>query len=245
MAGVGVSGVLARLSSSRRLTNSRSSSAISTIITIPPTYSATVNCQPISTHSTRPSSHTRLVEANWKASADGQRGALLEQRLGDRDSGVGARRRGRAERRSPSATGATGARSPTSARSIRSRGHPGLDDRRDREAEHERPPDLPGHQQGVPQRRARSRRASSLSYTPRGYGIVASMANDEPTAATPPPRTSCWRACDRIEGQVRGVERMVEEDRYCIDVLTQISAVRRRRSTRSRSACSTSTPTTA
>jgi len=29
----------------------------------------------------------------------------------------------------------------------------------------------------------------------------------------------------RIEGQVRGVARMVDEDRYCIDVLTQISAV--------------------
>jgi CsoR family transcriptional regulator, copper-sensing transcriptional repressor len=29
----------------------------------------------------------------------------------------------------------------------------------------------------------------------------------------------------RIEGQVRGLERMVEEDRYCIEVLTQISAV--------------------
>ena len=29
----------------------------------------------------------------------------------------------------------------------------------------------------------------------------------------------------RIEGQVRGVERMVDEDRYCIDVLTQISAI--------------------
>ena len=28
----------------------------------------------------------------------------------------------------------------------------------------------------------------------------------------------------RIEGQVRGVSRMVEDDRYCIDVLTQISA---------------------
>jgi len=28
----------------------------------------------------------------------------------------------------------------------------------------------------------------------------------------------------RIEGQVRGVSRMVEEDRYCIDVLTQIQA---------------------
>jgi DNA-binding FrmR family transcriptional regulator len=29
----------------------------------------------------------------------------------------------------------------------------------------------------------------------------------------------------RIEGQVRGVEGMVETDRYCIDVLTQISAI--------------------
>lgn len=30
----------------------------------------------------------------------------------------------------------------------------------------------------------------------------------------------------RIEGQVRGLSRMVEEDRYCIDVLTQLQAVR-------------------
>ncbi len=30
----------------------------------------------------------------------------------------------------------------------------------------------------------------------------------------------------RIEGQVRGVARMVESDRYCIDVLTQLSALR-------------------
>jgi CsoR family transcriptional regulator, copper-sensing transcriptional repressor len=29
----------------------------------------------------------------------------------------------------------------------------------------------------------------------------------------------------RVEGQVRGVEKMVEDDRYCIDILTQISAV--------------------
>ena len=29
----------------------------------------------------------------------------------------------------------------------------------------------------------------------------------------------------RIEGQVRGIERMIEDDRYCIDILTQISAV--------------------
>ena len=31
---------------------------------------------------------------------------------------------------------------------------------------------------------------------------------------------------NRIEGQVRGLSRMVEEDRYCIDIVTQISAVR-------------------
>ena len=51
-------------------TNARSSSHMRAIITSPPRYSASVNCQPIRTHRTRPSSHTRLVEANWKASAD-------------------------------------------------------------------------------------------------------------------------------------------------------------------------------
>lgn len=31
----------------------------------------------------------------------------------------------------------------------------------------------------------------------------------------------------RVEGQVRGIRRMVEDDRYCIDVLTQVAAVER------------------
>ncbi|WP_345045693.1 metal-sensitive transcriptional regulator [Georgenia daeguensis] len=31
----------------------------------------------------------------------------------------------------------------------------------------------------------------------------------------------------RIEGQVRGIARMVDEDKYCIDILTQVSAVNR------------------
>lgn len=31
---------------------------------------------------------------------------------------------------------------------------------------------------------------------------------------------------NRIEGQVRGVARMIDEDRYCIDILTQVQAVR-------------------
>jgi DNA-binding FrmR family transcriptional regulator len=37
---------------------------------------------------------------------------------------------------------------------------------------------------------------------------------------------SCLTRLRRIEGQVRGVARMVEEERYCIDILTQIRAVR-------------------
>ncbi len=39
-------------------------------------------------------------------------------------------------------------------------------------------------------------------------------------------KASCVKRLGRIEGQVRGLSRMVEEDRYCIDVVTQISAVR-------------------
>ena len=39
-------------------------------------------------------------------------------------------------------------------------------------------------------------------------------------------KTSCLKRLNRIEGQVRGLARMVEDDRYCIDVLTQIAAVR-------------------
>jgi CsoR family transcriptional regulator, copper-sensing transcriptional repressor len=31
---------------------------------------------------------------------------------------------------------------------------------------------------------------------------------------------------NRVEGQVRGIARMIEEDRYCVDVLTQVAAVR-------------------
>jgi len=39
-------------------------------------------------------------------------------------------------------------------------------------------------------------------------------------------KTACLKRLTRIEGQVRGIARMVSEDRYCIDVITQISAVR-------------------
>ena len=38
-------------------------------------------------------------------------------------------------------------------------------------------------------------------------------------------KSSCAKRLNRIEGQVRGVSRMVEEDRYCIDVVTQLAAI--------------------
>jgi len=47
---------------------------------------------------------------------------------------------------------------------------------------------------------------------------MASMQNDT--------KISCQQRLNRIEGQVRGIARMVDEDRYCIDIVTQISAVR-------------------
>lgn len=34
------------------------------------------------------------------------------------------------------------------------------------------------------------------------------------------------RRLRRIEGQVRGIQKMIDEDRYCIDILTQVSAVK-------------------
>lgn len=40
------------------------------------------------------------------------------------------------------------------------------------------------------------------------------------TAAT------CLKRLSKIEGQVRGVAKMIDEKRYCIDIITQISAVR-------------------
>jgi DNA-binding FrmR family transcriptional regulator len=39
-------------------------------------------------------------------------------------------------------------------------------------------------------------------------------------------KASVQKRLNKIEGQVRGLSRMVEEDRYCIDLVTQISAVR-------------------
>ena len=42
----------------------------------------------------------------------------------------------------------------------------------------------------------------------------------------PETKSSTLQRLARVEGQVRGLARMVEDDRYCIDIVTQISAVR-------------------
>jgi DNA-binding FrmR family transcriptional regulator len=46
-----------------------------------------------------------------------------------------------------------------------------------------------------------------------------------PTRGYSADKASLLNRLSRLEGQVRGVSKMVEDDRYCIDVLTQISAV--------------------
>ena len=47
----------------------------------------------------------------------------------------------------------------------------------------------------------------------------------EPAHGYAPTKDAHLKRLARIEGQVRGIARMVEEDKYCIDVLTQVSAV--------------------
>ena len=57
-------------------------------------------------------------------------------------------------------------------------------------------------------------------------GLVPYTLMGYMTSMRPPVKTSCLKRLSRIEGQVRGLLRMIEQDRYCIDVITQVSAVR-------------------
>lgn len=45
-------------------------------------------------------------------------------------------------------------------------------------------------------------------------------------AVIQPGKAALMRRLKRIEGQVRGIAKMVEEDRYCVDILTQFAAVK-------------------
>jgi CsoR family transcriptional regulator, copper-sensing transcriptional repressor len=56
------------------------------------------------------------------------------------------------------------------------------------------------------------------SATPRGYS--------GPVSGYQSHREQIQGRLRRVEGQVRGLQKMIDEDRYCIDVLTQVSAVK-------------------
>src|SRR3954452_1673470 len=57
-------------------------------------------------------------------------------------------------------------------------------------------------------------------------GIMTGMpTTSTPTRGSTETKDQLLKRLRRIEGQVRGVEGMVSDDRYCIDVLTQISAI--------------------
>lgn len=51
------------------------------------------------------------------------------------------------------------------------------------------------------------------------------MEKERSTHRTTDDKKSMINRLKRIEGQVRGVQKMIEEDRYCVDILVQISAI--------------------
>ena len=61
--------------------------------------------------------------------------------------------------------------------------------------------------------------------TPSTTASASSTAKDTPARGYSATKDQLQTRLSRVEGQVRGIQRMVEEDRYCIDVITQISAV--------------------
>ena len=54
---------------------------------------------------------------------------------------------------------------------------------------------------------------------------TASVANRHAIGVDPDAKERNVKRLRRIEGQVRGLQKMVEEDRYCADIMTQISSV--------------------
>ena len=55
-------------------------------------------------------------------------------------------------------------------------------------------------------------------------GCEISVAGRKAVGVDPEIKASNLRRLSRIEGQVRGIQRMVEEDRYCADILTQVTS---------------------
>jgi DNA-binding FrmR family transcriptional regulator len=54
--------------------------------------------------------------------------------------------------------------------------------------------------------------------------LDADLPERKAAGVDPAIKASNLRRLRRIEGQIRGLQRMVEEDRYCVDILTQVSS---------------------
>ena len=58
-----------------------------------------------------------------------------------------------------------------------------------------------------------------------GCGVVTTEGDRKAAAVDPGIKDRNLKRLRRIEGQVRGLQKMIEEDRYCPDILTQVSSV--------------------
>jgi DNA-binding FrmR family transcriptional regulator len=72
--------------------------------------------------------------------------------------------------------------------------------------------------------RASTRKSESL-IAECGCGVQDATAPRKAIAVDPDAKERNLKRLRRIEGQVRGLQKMVDDDRYCADVLTQISSV--------------------
>ena len=67
---------------------------------------------------------------------------------------------------------------------------------------------------------------AAAAAAPAACGCAVVPAEGRPAAGVDPDaKTRNLKRLRRIEGQVRGLHKMVEDDRYCADVITQVSAV--------------------
>src|SRR6266567_3300152 len=72
----------------------------------------------------------------------------------------------------------------------------------------------------------RATQVGDVSRHPYPVGVYTHNASEEGGVyGYTPDKDEYLKRLRRIEGQVRGLEKMVEDDKYCIDILTQVSAV--------------------
>ena len=175
---------------------------------------------PESTQSTSPSSQTRFVEANWNASAQAALAPFWNRDLAiataayehDEDA---------APSRSPGHRRRTAAgKRPLDALARNPRLHDGVIAK----------PSTSAHQTSQAIRKLSAEPSPIVSstelmrqYIPLGgNGMLFVMAHSQ--ARLRRDEDQLIDATAKIEGQIRGIQTMVDEDRYCIDVLTQIAA---------------------